>query len=110
MFPLKDRLKHKANIVYRGACSCNDSCIGETECNAEVRWKEHCSINEKRSEVAEHLLKNPGHTNNRQVTTFASHQWSKQKIPGVCYITKSKPSLNNQLDIKIMHFFRNGIT
>ena len=74
MFPLKDRLKHKANIVYRGACSCNDSCIGETECNAEVRWKEHCSINEKRSEVAEHLLKNPGHTNNRQVTTFASRQ------------------------------------
>ena len=30
LLPLKDRIKHKANIVYKGTCSCNESYIGET--------------------------------------------------------------------------------
>ena len=33
MFPLKDRIKHKANIVYKGICSCNETYIGETKRN-----------------------------------------------------------------------------
>ena len=74
MFPLKDRKKHKANIVYKGICFCKRPYIGETKRNAEIRWKEHCSNNEKKSEVAEHLLKNPGHTINLQVITYAPHQ------------------------------------
>ena len=71
MCPLKDRIKHKTNIVYKGTCSCNESYIGETKCDAEIRWKEHCSKNDKKSEVAEHLLKNPGHTIDWQVITSA---------------------------------------
>ena len=61
LFPLKDRIKHKANIVYKGTCSYNESYIREIKRNAEIRWKEHCSNNDKKSkksEVAEHLLKN----------------------------------------------------
>ena len=36
-----------------GTFSCNKSYIGETKRNREVRWKEHCSNNDKESEVAE---------------------------------------------------------
>ena len=64
MFLLQDRLKHKADIVYKKTCSWNESYIGETKRNAEIRWKEHCSNNDKKSEVAEHFLKYPGHTIN----------------------------------------------
>ena len=92
------------------SCSCKESYIGETKCNAKIRWKEHCSINDKKSEVAEHLLKNSGHTINWQVITSAPHQQNKWKILEAYYITKFKPSLNNQLDIKITHLFRNSIT
>ena len=34
LFPLKDRIKHKANIVYKGVCSWKESYIGETKRNA----------------------------------------------------------------------------
>ena len=77
LFPLKDTIKHKANIVYKGTCSCNESYIGETKRNAVIRWKEHCSNNDKKSEVSEHLLKNPGHTIDWQVITSAPHQRNK---------------------------------
>ena len=66
--------------------------------------------NVKKSEVAEHLLKNPGHTVKWQVITSDRHQRNKRKILEANYITKFKPSLINQLDIKITHLFRNGIT
>ena len=79
MFPLKDEMKHKANIVYKGIFSCNESYIGKTKRNAEIRWKEHCSNNDKKSEVAEHLLKNSGHTINWQVIISAPHQRNKRR-------------------------------
>ena len=66
---------------------------------AQIRWKEHCSNNDKKSEVAEHLLTNPWHTINWQVIASAPHQRNKRKILEAYYITKFKPSLNNQLDI-----------
>ena len=66
---------------------------------AEIRWKEHCPNNDKKSEVAEHLLTNPWHTINWQVIASAPHQRNKRKILEAYYITKFKPSLNNQLDI-----------
>ena len=60
LFPLI--IKYKANIVYKGICCSNESYIGETKRNAKIRWKEHCSNNDKKSEFREHLLKNRGHT------------------------------------------------
>ena len=110
LFPLKERIKHKANIVYKRTCSGNESHIGETKRHVEIRWKEYCSNNDKKSEVAEHLLKNPRHTIDWRVITSAPHQRNKRKIFEAYYITKFKRSLNNQLDIKITHLFRNGIT
>ena len=93
-----------------GICSCKAPLYRRNKCNAEIRWKEHCSHNDKKSEVAEHLSKNPDHATNWQVITSAPPQRNKQKIPGTYYITKFKPTLNNQLDIKIKHRFGNCIT
>ena len=67
LYPLEDRIKHKANIIYKGICFSRESYIGETKRNAEIRWKEHCSNYDKKSEVAEHLLTNPGNTINWKV-------------------------------------------
>ena len=110
MFSLGDRTKYQTNIVYKGICSCNESYIGETKHIAKTRWKDHCSNNDKKSEVAEYLLKNSGHTINWKEITSALHQRNKRKILEAFYITQFKPRLNNQLDIKITHLFRNGIT
>ena len=71
--------------------------------NAEIRWKKHCSNNDKKSEVAEHL-KNPGHTVNWQVTTSASHQQSKQKILEVYYITNSNVASITNLTLRLLIF------
>ena len=38
------------------------------------------------------------------IITSATHQQNKRKILGAYYLTKFKPSPNNQLDIKITHF------
>ena len=88
----------------------HESYTGETKRNANIRWKEHWSNNDKKNVVSEHVLKNPSHTIDWQVITSASHQRNKRKILEAYYITKCKPSLSYQLDIKIMHLFRNGIT
>ena len=49
LFPIKDRIKHKANIVYKGSCSCNESCIAKRY--AEIRWKEHFLIMTRKVKV-----------------------------------------------------------
>ena len=58
IFPLKDPIFHKANILYKGTCTCKQFYIGETKRNSEVRWNKHCSL-KKSSGVRYHLLINP---------------------------------------------------
>ena len=41
LFPLKDKNDYKSCVIYKGDCSCGSRYIGETKCNAEVRWNEH---------------------------------------------------------------------
>ena len=96
----------EVNTVYKRTCSCKESYIGETKCNAEIKWKEHFLNNDKKIKVPEHLLKNPGYVINWQVIRSAPHQRNKRKI----LEAKFKASLNNQLDIKITRLFRNSIT
>ena len=76
---LKDHVVHKANVSYKGTCSCSQLYIGEAKRNTEVRWKEHCST-KKTSEVGDHLLMNPGHTVNWEILTNAPKQVNKRKI------------------------------
>ena len=66
LFVLRDPVIHKANVIYKGTCSCSKFCVGETKRNTEVRWGEHC-FTKKMSEVGDHLLLNPGHTVNWKI-------------------------------------------
>ena len=109
LFVLKDHVVHKANVVYKGTCSCSKLYVGEAKRNTEVRWKEHCST-KKTSEVGDHLLMNPGHTVNWEILTNAPKQVNKRKILEVFYIRTLQPTLNNQLNTKRTLIFRNGIT
>ena len=106
---LKDHVVNKANVFYKGTCSCSKFYVGEAKRNTEVRWKEHCST-KKTSEVGDHLLMNPGHTVNWEILTNAPKQVNKRKILEVFYIRTLQPTLNNQLNTKRTLIFRNGIT
>lgn len=122
LFPLKDPVKHRANLIYQGTCSCKEFYVGETKRNSQTRWKEHCSIKKvskktKRkskkkntTEVGDHLLLNPGHTVNWEILTSAPKYTYKRKILEAFYIKVLKPTLNNQKDTKKLVLFRNGIT
>ena len=37
LFVLKDPIIHKANVIYKGTCSCNEFYVGETKRNSEIR-------------------------------------------------------------------------
>ena len=82
--------------------------IGETKGYSEVRWNEHGCL-KKSSEVGDHLLVNPDHNTTWQIRAKASAQTFKRKILEAFYISKLKPTLNSQEDIKITHLFRHGI-
>ena len=40
LFPLKDKVATIV-VIYWGDCSCDQNYVGETVCNAKIRWNEH---------------------------------------------------------------------
>ena len=42
---MKDPIIYKANVIFQRACTCKEFYVGKTKCNQEVRWKEHCILN-----------------------------------------------------------------
>ena len=78
-FPLKDPVFHKANVIFKGTCSCKEFNIGETQCTSEVRWNEHCSLR-KSFEVGDYLLVNLDHNITWQIIAKAPTQTFKRKI------------------------------
>ena len=109
LFPLKDPIFHKANVIWKGTCACKEFYVGETKRNSEVRWNEHCSL-KKSSEVVDHLLVNADHNITSQIIAKSPAQTFKQKILEAFSMGKLKPTFNSQKDIKITHLLRNGIT
>ena len=55
LFPIKDKLSHHHNIIYKGTCNCKQIYIGETG------RKEHDRL-KGISEPAKHIALNPGHS------------------------------------------------
>ena len=108
LFPLKDKVCHKSNVVYEGTCSCGEKYIGETVRNAEVRWREHDFLG--KSEPAKHVVLNSGHSFSWRTLCKAPQNTRKRKILEAFYINKFKPNINDQLDIRFIHLFKNGIT
>ena len=92
-----------------GKCSCGQTYIGETVRNVEVRWKEHNS-GTGNSEPSKHLQENDQHDFTWKVLMTAPLNTRERKNLEASLIAIHKPSLNNQLDAKILCLFRNGIT
>ena len=92
----KDRSTTINNVVYHLNCSqCEASYTGETKRNTPDRMKEHGDP-QTESEVARHILENPGHTfnlNNPKILTF-EHNFMKRRIKEALFIQKLKPTLN----------------
>ena len=57
LFQLKDPIIHKANVIYKGKCTCKEFYIGESKRNSEVRRNKHWFL-KKTSEIGDHLLVN----------------------------------------------------
>ena len=57
--------------MYEGLCSCQDSYMGETVRNVEIRWQEH-EDSQKDSEPAKQLKNDPTHSFNLKVLLPAS--------------------------------------
>jgi hypothetical protein len=109
LFPIKDRVQHSSNVIYEGKCSCQQSYVGETTRNVEVRWKEHQS-NDGKSEPSKHIINNPDHSFQWKVLSKAPRDTRKRKILEAYFIRKLNPKINDQLDIRFLNVYRNGIT
>ena len=109
LFPLKDRISSKAVVIYDGICTCNERYIGETKLNDENRWKQHNNI-QHNSNPAKHLKSNPSHKFTWKVLCTAPSNDNKRKILEAFFISKLKPSLNDQVNHKKLSLFQHGIT
>ena len=110
LFSYKDKVTHYSCCIYKGVCSCGADYIGETIRNARVRWNEHDSGTDKKSECAKHLKENFSHEFQWYILSSAPRSTFKRKILEAYYIKQLNPTLNNQLDSDLLTLFRNGIT
>ena len=113
LFPLKDKILHPACVIYKGVCSCGATYVGQTGKNAYKPWQEHTPMSTQKSEKSEpakHLETRPTHKFEWKVLSAASKFLSKRKILEDFFITKTAPSLNEQLTSKVLRLFRHGVT
>ena len=111
LFKLKSPNPHPACKVYYGKCSCGETYIGETIRNVEVRWGEHNSFNGN-SEPSKHLQATElEHQFEWQVLMSAPINNRERRNLEASLIALKKPStINNKLETKLLHLFRNGVT
>ena len=109
LFPLKDRNLHPNCVVYEGTCSCGNKYIGETAKCIHLRIAEHEDV-KKVSEPSKHLKENGNHAFTWLKITNAPRDFSKRKILEALYISKFKPSLNDQIKSRKLRLFVNGVT
>ena len=111
LFSVKDRvnIKHCANVVYEGTCSCDADYIGITDRNAVFRFAEHNNP-AKNSEPAKHLKQNPQHKFEWKILSKTPKQKWKGRILEAFFIKTKAPTLNNQVDNYNLKLYPNGIT
>ena len=110
LFSLKSKNPHPACKIYQGVCDmCEQSYIGETKRNVEVRWAEHNNPKQN-SEPAKHLAQNPSHTYSWKILMDASKDTRVRRNLEASFVAHMKPTLNNQLESKKLALFRHGVT
>ena len=109
LFQLKDKITHKANVIYEGVCTCSENYTGETKTNTDNRWGQHNNIKHN-SNPAQHLKTNKDHSFTWRIIRNASENDNRRKILEALYIAKFKPSLNERMNYKLLNLFKHGIT
>ena len=108
LFNLKDKVDHVSNVIYHGECSCGEEYIGETDRNVKIRWKEHTKPTHN-SNPSKHLNENIMHEFKWKVIKIAPRNTIKRKILEAFFISRYKPKLNNQVEMRQLILFKNGI-
>ena len=108
MFQLKSKNPHPC-VIYESICSCQESYIGETVRNVEIRWQEHEDI-QKDSGPAKHLKNNPTHSFTLKVLLPGSSIWRIRQNMKASIIALKRPSLNERVESKKLLLFWNGVT
>ena len=106
MFKLKSRNPHPSSVIYEGVCSCQESYIGETVRNIEIRWQKR-EDTQKDSEPAKHLKNNPTHSSTWKV--FLPVSSIRQNMEASIIVLKW-PSINERVESKKLLLFQNCVT
>ena len=106
---IKDKVKHLSCVISQGICSCGHNYIGEAIRNSVTRIDEYEQPNGK-SEPSKHMKNNPGYRFDWMTISRAPLRHLKQKILEAYFIKQLNPSLNDQLDSKIIILFRHNVT
>ena len=107
LFPLKDKVQHLSCVISKGICSCGEKYVGETIRNCKIRCDEHNDV-KKNSEPAKHLPRKIEHKLSWYILARAPVNTLKRIILEAYFIKLIVPSLNGQLDNKLL--FRNSVT
>ena len=97
-------------MIYHGICSSGADYIGEAIRNSEIRWNEHITPKDKKSDCVKHSNDHFDHDFRWFVLFRASENCLKRKMLQVYYIKTCQPSLNNQINSDVLNLFRNGVT
>ena len=110
-FQLKDKVLHKANIIYRGTSINNPDVtyIGESKLNAELRWKQHETPSHD-SAPSNYLMMNIEDSFHWETLVTSVVCTNKRKILEALYIRKYNPILNRQIEHRSLILFRSGVT
>ena len=106
---LKCKNPHPSCVIYEGVWVCEQTYIGETRRNVELRWEEHEDIS-KDSEPAKHLKENLNHKFSLKILLAAPESKRFRKILETSEIALKRLSLNEQIGSKKLLLFRNGVT
>ena len=111
LFRLKDQIKHRANVIYRGTSIKNPevSYVGETKQVAEARWEQHENPCHD-SAPSKYLQNNTDDKLTWEVLSGSSANWLKRRIHEALFIQKLKPILNKKVEHRKLVLFRNGVT
>ena len=111
LFKVKDPIKHKSNVIYKGTSS-NDaevSYIGETKLIAQSRWNQHENPSHD-SAPSKYLTEHTDDTFTWEILSGSSTNAFKRKIHEALFIRKFNPVLNRQILHRKLILFRNGVT
>ena len=95
--------------MYEEKYNCGENYICETGRVVTIRWDEHSDIG-KNSQPAEHLNQFSEHKFSWKILRRVPNKVRQRKIHEACYVMCLRPTLNKQLELTSLTYFRNGVT